>query len=156
MKLYRHNGEHWYVDNRSLLKRFRCWLIWIGGWEKANHSGWQFRRQQIGYVPPRYRWLGVTPVSLFGHRITVQRFGVSIRFRRGYLCFNHDARHHYGYFSPNATPWAATMWLYGAPHDVQHAGDTWEREFHERQAEYARKDQEMQREAERIVAARDN
>lgn len=36
MRTIHHNGEHWYEDRRSLPKRLRTWLIWFGGWEKAN------------------------------------------------------------------------------------------------------------------------
>ena len=56
-------------------------------------------------------------VTIFG--ANAMHWAVNIRTRGGYLCFNLPIRCFgvwwplYAYFSPNATPWAATRWLYG-------------------------------------------
>lgn len=60
------------------------------------------------------------PIGLFGHRLTIQWFGVDVRLRQTYLCLRWrescgTARRWRLYLSPNATPWAATRWLVGRP-----------------------------------------
>jgi hypothetical protein len=79
MRTLKYNGERWYVDERSLWKRVRQWVIWIGGWEKANGKGWQFL---IDYGNKK-SLMSPTPISLFGHRITCYGWGWQIRIRRG-------------------------------------------------------------------------
>lgn len=117
MKTLKHNGENWYIDTRSAFKRARQWLCWIGGWEKANGAGWTIPRAAIkldGYLE------SLTPVSLLGHRVTFQWFGVDIRIRgRGILCWHWKQRRFeragkgYAYFSRNGTPSEATRWFWG-------------------------------------------
>src|SRR5690349_11986919 len=67
MRTLHWNGERWYVNEMSLLKRVRRWFIWIGGWELANGRGWRLRtpREQ-----GRQIWMHPTPVSVLGHRAT--------------------------------------------------------------------------------------
>lgn len=82
MRTMKWNGECWYIDDRSLWKRVRQWLIWIGGWEKANGQGWAFTidyGNKTALVAP-------TPISLFGHAITFFSWGWQVRFwKRCYL-----------------------------------------------------------------------
>lgn len=80
MKTLEHNGEYWYIDDRSLWKRCRQWLIWIGGWEKANGKGWKFL---IDYGH-RKGLMSPSPISLLGHHITFFGWGWQIKIRSGY------------------------------------------------------------------------
>jgi len=107
------------------LKRIRRWIIWIGGWEKANSSGWKFTiehthcNRKTGRITTIHRYLDPTPISLFGNFLTIQPFGIHISTRWGYLCWSWrklmQERPNLGhcYLSPNATPSAATKWFWG-------------------------------------------
>lgn len=75
MRTLKYNGERWYVDERSLWKRCRQWLVWIGGWEKANGAGWQFTLD----LGNRKKLMNPTPISLFGHAVTFFGWGGRIR-----------------------------------------------------------------------------
>jgi hypothetical protein len=108
MRWYKHNGEHWYADDRSLWKRLRQWVVWFGGWERPNGGGWSFRG-------------GPTPVSLFGHRLTLHGHWFDVRTPAGYLVV--DVRERTAYVSPNGTPRHAHTWIRGAPHDVVAAAE---------------------------------
>lgn len=118
MKTLHHNGEYWYENSQSLVKRARRWLIWIGGWEKANGAGWDLS------TPSRRHFMPPFPVSVLGHRTTF--FGnwmqirlphtyLTIRFKRGY------SGGPYAYLSNDGTPGGAHCWLFGAPHEVRRA-----------------------------------
>jgi hypothetical protein len=104
--LTRHwNGEYWYENRATLAQRIKKWF-W---WQPLKDD---------------------TPISLFGHRITFQWFGVDLCTRRwGYFCIRWREREpdpkklRAIYISPNATPWAATDWYYGAPYGVRQAAE---------------------------------
>lgn len=83
MRTLKWNGERWYWDERSLWKRCRQWLIWIGGWEQANGKGWDFTLD-LGY---RKKMMSPLPISLFGHAIVLFGWGGHIRLRRGRCYF---------------------------------------------------------------------
>lgn len=136
MKTTHHNGECWYHDIRPLWLRVLRWLVWVGGWDTTH---WTAQGVTSRYRAPR-RWRpgtrglraafeALTPIALFGHRITLQHFGFFISTRRGYLCVSWPPHTSPGasgwrvYWSPNATPWAATAWLLGAPREVVQAAD---------------------------------
>ena len=112
MKTLRWNGERWYVDSRSLWKRVRQWVIWIGGWERANGAGWQFSikhpYRRVGRI-----WMGPTPVSLLGHRVTFFSHWFDFRIRSGVVVVNFRERH--AYVSRDGTPNRAHHWLWGVP-----------------------------------------
>jgi len=77
MKTLKWNGEQWYIDNRSLWKRFRQWIIWIGGWELANGEGWSFRSSY-----DKKLWMKPYPISFF-KSITFYGWGWEV------VLFNH-------------------------------------------------------------------
>lgn len=105
MKTWRFNGENWYCDSRSLWKRCRQWLIWLGGWEKANGAGWDFALS------------GPAPVSIFGHKATYFGWGLQVELRQGYLVWSW--RHgHKIYISRNGTPDCAHHWLTKPPLEI--------------------------------------
>ncbi len=77
-------------------KRLRQWVIWIGGWEKANGEGWQFRTSDRSiFMPP---W----PISLLGHRFTFFGWGWQLRLShpRRYLVHSKSGL----YISTDGTP----------------------------------------------------
>jgi len=120
MKTYRWNGEYWYHDKRNWLKRARQWLIWLGGWEKANGAGWRvFWSYKRKLKPP-------TPVSLFGHRITWYGWGGQIRLGRGWLVYARrpSAEGRRLYISKDGTPGGAFVWYIGVPADVVSDAET--------------------------------
>ena len=117
MKTYHHNGENWYCNTHSLLKRIRLWFVWIGGWEKANSSGWKF---SIITVRGKRLWRSPTPVALFGHRVVCYNWGIDFRFPRRWLCVHWGAPRGWRiYLSQNATPDKADLWLLGPPFEVR-------------------------------------
>jgi hypothetical protein len=94
MKSWHWNGEFWYSRDWSLLKRLRVWLIWLGGWEQANSSGWKLFGKNVG--EPHYHWIDPRPISLFGHRITffrkwidVKLPGCYMRIKKKYISLDH-------------------------------------------------------------------
>lgn len=121
MKTYKHNGEHWYVDSRSLFKRLRNWVVWFGGWEKANGAGWKLRRDW-----PLRGFYGPTPVAILGHRVTFFGQWMDIRLRRTYLVIRFRKSYSggpYAYLSDDGTSSRAHHWLFGAPHAVRRAAE---------------------------------
>lgn len=124
MKTVRFNGEWWYEDRRSLLTRARQWVIRIGGWERPDRTDGAYRTRWAFRANWGWRgWRDPFPVSLLGHRVTFQSFGVSIRLGGRYLCWSYrrEPGRMYGplgtgycYLSRNGTPWAADHWLWGA------------------------------------------
>jgi hypothetical protein len=97
MKTLKYNGEYWYTDERSLWKRVRQWVIWVGGWEKANGKGWQFT---IDYGN-RKGLMNPTPISLFGHAITFYGWGWQIHlWKMGYFVCTKSGM----YISSDGTP----------------------------------------------------
>jgi hypothetical protein len=165
MRTTEYNGEYWYHDIRPPWLRMLRWLVWMGGWEEVI---WTPEGVTTRYRP-RYAmrlalcarghrsrrwavWHSLTPLSLFGHKITFQSFGFHISTRRGYLCVSWPPHTSPGaagwrvYWSPNATPSSATWWLSGAPREVQrdadltcleHAADRAAREAREAAAHHA-------------------
>jgi hypothetical protein len=115
MKTYHHNSEYWYECNWSLFHRVRHWVIWIGGWEKANGKGWELFRK----YGRRWRLVDPTPVSLFGHRVTFLGHGGHIRLPRTYLVWSRAGHPLCIYLSPDGTTARATTWIYNAPHEVK-------------------------------------
>lgn len=106
MRTLRFNGERWYVDSRSLWKRLRQWVVWVGGWERANGKGWA-----LSTTNGRGRlWLSPTPVSFFGHRLTIYGHWIGAG-RRARLVVNFRDR--YAYLSVDGTPSGAYAWLWG-------------------------------------------
>lgn len=121
MKTYKHNGEHWYVDSRSPFKRARMWLVWFGGWEKANGAGWEWPRRRIGRG-----FYGPTPVAILGHRLTFFGAWMQVRFPRTYLVIRFRKGYSggpYAYFSNDGTPHSAHHWLFGASRSVVRAAE---------------------------------
>ncbi len=114
MKTWHWNGEFWYLRDWSLAKRLRVWLIWFGGWERANSTGWSFRWDFNGKLK------SPTPLSLFGHRFTHYGWGWNLRLGGRWLVWCH-ARHGQraqAYLSDNGTPNRATAWLLNPPQEV--------------------------------------
>ena len=92
-----------------MMKRWRVWLIWIGGWEKANSTGWHFRYDSG-------KWRKPYPVSLF-RRITIYSGEwVDIRLQGQYMTINFRRR--YAYLSRDGTPSRAHKWLWGTEADT--------------------------------------
>lgn len=118
MRTYHHNGEHWYRRDWSLWHHIRHWLVWVGGWEKANGEGWELTRSYLG----KRRLADPTPISLFGHRFTHYGWGWNLRVAGGYLVCVRDGgpgRPGRMYVSANGTPDRATTWFYGEPPEVR-------------------------------------
>ena len=119
MKTYHHNGENWYCNTHSLLKRIRRWFIWIGGWEKANSSGWKLCLTR--YDGTEFM-RSPTPIALFGHRIVCFNWGIDFRFPRRWLCIHWSGPPSRGwriYLSQDATPSRADLWLLSPPYEVR-------------------------------------
>lgn len=87
------------------LKVARKWLVWVGGWEHPELGQWD-RGQPAWEIFSRGRLNDPTPVSLLGHRITVNRCNrsgwVDLRICDGYLHVRFDGSA--AYWSPDATP----------------------------------------------------
>jgi hypothetical protein len=107
MRTLHWNGERWYVNQQSAWKRVRRWFVWVGGWERANGEGWQFRTPYLG----RHLWHSPTPVSVFGHRATFYGHWLQVRVSSGWLVVNFRER--YAFISANGTPNQAHCWLWG-------------------------------------------
>lgn len=97
MRIYRHNGEQWCIDDRSGWRRVSNWLLW------RPNASWSF-----------FSVLGHT-VTYFGHWAQL-RVGDD-----GWLVVNW--REEYAYVSRNGTPVNAHIWLWGAPSDVSTAAE---------------------------------
>ena len=121
MKTYHWNGENWYKRDWSILHRIRCWLIWVGGWEKANGAGWA---PFIKFINGKRKLRDITPISFFGHRITFFGWGGQIRYRGQYLVWTREDGYWEIFISPNGTPSRAIMWLRGVPYPILHAIET--------------------------------
>jgi hypothetical protein len=163
---YKHNGEHWYRDSKPLWVRARKWVAWFGGWEEANTGRiqWELVKRWIDWVrdgmPEERAGWGPTPVSLFGHRVTIQPFGVSFSTDRGHLCFYRGqgvaaSRGWYVYLSPDATPSSATRWYHNPPAEVLRAVEEHERKAAEKEARWQAELAETKARAEREQAARE-
>lgn len=115
MRTYQNQGEGWYVDNSSLFRRVRRWIVWIGGWERAS-SGWRL----VIVFRGRRRLVSPAPVSLAGHRFTWFGWGWQVRCGRDWLVWCYPAREQPRrvYLSPNGTPSRAWKWFAGAPREV--------------------------------------
>jgi hypothetical protein len=117
MITYHWNGEYWYKRNWSILKRIRHWIIWIGGWEKVNSTGWEFF---TNYGKKKLK--DPTPITLFGHFITIQPFGFYLSFKRGYFVVSRSGikkgQPTQIYLSPNGTPQGAICWFHGTSKEV--------------------------------------
>lgn len=93
-------------------KRARRWLVWFGGWERPELLQWDQGRRafEIKGSP--------LPLSFFGHRVTVQPFGLDVRPRPRRalaLCIHWDRgfRNVRAFLSPDCTPGSATTWFIG-------------------------------------------
>ena len=138
--MYKFNGEKWYKAP-VWYKRLRKWFIWIGGWEKPNCTGWHFRIKETVPLPKDKEicigmnrgqlteflkdrphktrtvcWLDPTPISFFGHRITIQSFGIHLSVRSGWIVCNWKSKK--CYISKNGTPQDAYCWFFGTPKDI--------------------------------------
>lgn len=113
MKTYHWNGEYWYERRWSLFHHIRHWLIWIGGWEKANGEGWHLTQ-----VFNKRKLRSPTPVALFGGRFTHYGWGWNIRFRKTYFVWSRSGRPLHIYLSPDGTPGRATTWIKGVPYEI--------------------------------------
>lgn len=100
MKTHHFNGEYWYEKSGGVLERVKKWFWW-------------------------QPYKNDTPLSLFGHRITFQYFGVDVSLGTTYFCLIYRERPDDPkkllriYLSPDSTPQSATDWYYGAPLSVQ-------------------------------------
>lgn len=88
-------------------RTLRKWFVWIGGWEHSELGQWD--RGLPAWEPFRRGELqDPTPISFFGHRITIQNRWLSVQIGRGYLniLFPNYVKTRYGhvYWSPNGTP----------------------------------------------------
>lgn len=108
MRSYRKNSEGWYQDTRSLWKRFRQYIIWVGGWEEANGKGWRIKK---------YNLLDPFPVSLLGHWITFYGWGLNFRVKKGWfvVSWRHEKKI---YISCDGTPSSAHYWIMGTPKEI--------------------------------------
>ena len=130
MKSWHWNGEFWYRRDWSLFHRVRNWFVWLGGWEKANGEGWQIVRRDNLTAIFKYRkfkrllkpgwWLhDPFPVSLFGHKITFQPWGWSMRTGHGWLVYSRAGRERpVMYLSSDGTPSGAYSWYLNPPPEV--------------------------------------
>ena len=112
MKTIQFNGEYWYEEDRPVWSRVLRWVIWVGGW--STFRKWPLRER---LTPDK-----LTPISLLGHRITIQDWGFNVgrwnvSWKEGY----EGGRSWRIYRSANGTPWAADKWVLGAPPQVRHA-----------------------------------
>lgn len=126
MKTYRHNGEAWFCDDRSFFTRFRQWLIWFGGWEKAR-GGWSFFLRMSYYRSPwwkRWHLKSPAPLSMLGHRFTYYGWGCQFRLSNGWLVIVWRPSFEKGiYISKDGTPDAAHHWISGTPKSVLKAAE---------------------------------
>ena len=85
-------------------RTMRRWIIWFGGWETCRLTQWdrgvpKWRFSITGGRGNRI-WKNPFPLGLFGHRISIQTFGINFRVHGGYLCLHKSS----WYWSPNGTP----------------------------------------------------
>lgn len=126
MKSVHWNGEMWYLRDESIPRRIVKWFIWTGGW---RHLGDWNILQRSRYVKGKPWWRRIsspTPLSLFGHRITIYGWGGQVRLRGRYLVWTNrrtggNTRGYQVYISPDGTPMRAHTWLYGWPYQVDRA-----------------------------------
>lgn len=110
MRTLSFNGEFWYEDRTPLLKRIARWCIWFGGWETHRNGGWPLLK--------RLRQEMISPVSLFGHRLTYFGHWADMKLPgHGILVVNWRER--YAFISRDGTPDSAHTWLYGWPRHVE-------------------------------------
>lgn len=113
MRTFHHNGEYWYEQTDGPFARLARWVAWFGGFET-----WLLARRR-GKIPTTFADLRhhVYPISLFGHRISFQAFGVDVRTPWGFLCLHRDLAtgRPYAYISRDATPQNAHAWLLNPP-----------------------------------------
>lgn len=102
MRTYHWNGEYWYRNDASLLRRALTWLVWLGGW--GVFGGWR---------------VFSTPIALFGHRLTFYGWGEQLRIGGGYLVFSRCGGARKLYWSTDGTPSGAVVWFAGVPYDVR-------------------------------------
>ena len=92
------------------IKNIRQWFIWIGGWEYSELSQWDRGKpawQPIEERQGKKRLQDPTPISLFGHTITVFDRWFEIKCFGGSLNVmfpNYHNADHWVYWSPNGTP----------------------------------------------------
>jgi hypothetical protein len=110
MQTLKFNGEFWYEDRTALWSRIATWLVWVGGGKSMG---------------------GLTPISLLGHRVTIQRWGAYLRLPNGdqvvvSWCGVDPSKWWRTrpvslYVSPDGTPGNAHTWFIGAPREVRKA-----------------------------------
>ena len=87
------------------LKAARRWLVWAGGWEHPELGQWD-RGEPPWEFFTRGRLNSPTPLSFFGHRITINGCGenrwIDLRIGGGYMHARLDGSA--VYWSPDATP----------------------------------------------------
>lgn len=114
MKTYHWNGEYWYRRNWSLFHHICSWIIWVGGWEKANGNGWKIvyrdRREKLRVASP-------TPIALLGHRLVLYGRWLDVRIGKRILVLMWGGEKKI-YLSPDGTPDRANSWWLGAPYEV--------------------------------------
>jgi hypothetical protein len=118
MRTFHHNGEYWYEQTRGPLARLARWVAWFGGVETWI-SGRRRGRDEPLFMPKiSDLWREhLTPIALFGHRVTIQWFGVSFASPWGRVCIHRETRDGElrGYISRNGTPSSAHVWLFNPP-----------------------------------------
>lgn len=146
MRSFHWNGEDWYVKDESVAHRLASWLVSPSGWRtpEVTHADVRFdgyRANPVTMRLSRHRWAlthrylpherrvlrSVTPLSLFGHRITFFGWGAQIRLRdRSILVFAKGANDPEWrvYRSWDGTPSGAFVWYHGAtPYEMGRVED---------------------------------
>lgn len=121
MKTIGFNGEYWYENNTSLLKRVATWFVWLGGWKIWLES------RQRGHG----KFENMAPISLLGHRATYYGWGFNVRVKGGWfvVVFKRDENGkpsgiERAYISRDGTPSEAHVWIHGAPFEIRRAAAT--------------------------------
>jgi hypothetical protein len=140
------NGENWYAKDESIPRRFLGWLVWPGGWRAPEVTQAEIRFEGYRSKPmtmrlSRHRWdilhryrpnerihvRSITPLSLFGHRLTFFGWGAQVKLRdRSILVFAKNANDTEWrvYRSWDGTPSGAFVWYHGAtPYEMGRVED---------------------------------
>jgi hypothetical protein len=120
MKMYRWNGERWWLDDRGFLSRVRRWFFWSGGWESHGPKMDRPERTWTWTLRQRLAPRMLAPVSLLGHRFTYYSWGMQWRTRHGIWVWTFGRRLYRSY---NGTPSEADVWVFGTPKDIVEAAE---------------------------------
>ena len=93
------------LDGRPL-HQLRKWFVWIGGWEHSALSQWDRGKPAWEPIGEKGQWRSPTPISFFGHTITIYGRSFDVRIFSNTLVI-HKPDHLGGwgvYFSPDSTP----------------------------------------------------